>query len=141
MIIHTKKKRLTSPEEVYKILKSVLEMENEVDRDKEHFWAIGLGSRNDIKYIDLVSLGTLNANLVHPREVFRLAVMKGVASVLVVHNHPSGDPNPSEDDLTITARLTKAGKILGVDVVDHIIIAGEKFISFKDEGLIKEEEK
>ena len=136
MIIHTKKKRLTSPEEVYKILKSVLEVENKVDQDKEHFWSIGLNSRNDIKYVELVSLGTLNANLVHPREVFRMAVMKGVASILIAHNHPSGDPNPSEDDLAITARLIKSGKILGIDVVDHIIITNKQFISFKEKGLI-----
>lgn len=120
-----------------KIFTSILKAEDKIDQDKEHFWAIGLNSRNCVKYIELVSLGILNASLVHPREVYRLAIMQGVAQILIAHNHPSGDTEPSEDDITLTHRLTKAGEILGIEIMDHIIIAGKKHFSFKSKGLIK----
>jgi DNA repair protein RadC len=140
MIIQIKdeKKVLTNPKDVAEILWSILRMESEVDKDKEHFWVIGLDTRNAIKYIDLVSLGTLNASLVHPRETFRLAVMKAVAQIIIGHNHPSGDPEPSEDDLAITKRLEMAGKIMGINIVDHIIITRNAWFSFKDKRLIDE---
>jgi DNA repair protein RadC len=88
-----------------------------------------------VKYIDLTSLGTLNASLVHPREVFRLAVMQGIASVILGHNHPSGSTEPSEEDLRITRRLVEAGKILGIEILDHVIIADNTYLSFKAQGL------
>jgi len=83
-----------------------------------------------------VSIGTLNANLVHPREVFKEAIDSRAASVILVHNHPSGDPEPSEDDLEITKRIVEAGKIIGIDVLDHIIITKNKVFSFKEKKLI-----
>jgi DNA repair protein RadC len=98
---------------------------------KEHFWVIGLNTRCAIQYIDLASLGTLNASLVHPREVFRFAIFKAVSSVILSHSHPS------EDDLAITKHLTEAGKILGIEVLDHIIIGDHtSFYSFKEKGVI-----
>jgi DNA repair protein RadC len=104
---------------------------------KEHFWVVGLNTRNAIQYIDLASLGTLNSSLVHPREVFRFAILKAVSSVIVSHNHPSGDPEPSDDDLTITRRLTEAGRIVGIDLLDHIVIGTRgSFYSFKEKGVI-----
>jgi len=78
----------------------------------------------------------LNANLVHPREVFEPALKHSAAGIMVAHNHPSGDPKPSEDDLEITKRLTEAGKMMGVEVVDHIIVTKNSFLSFKEEHLI-----
>jgi len=127
---------ITNPEKVAKILQKILKTEGRIDQDKEHFWVVGLNPRNVIKYLELVSLGTLDANLVHPREVFRLAIMKAVAQIVIAHNHPSDDPEPSEADLEITKRLEEAGKILGIEVIDHIIIAGKEFASFKDKKLM-----
>ncbi len=103
---------------------------------KEHFLILSLDSRNNLIRENIVSIGTINANLVHPREVFKEAIDARAASVIVAHNHPSGDTEPSEDDLTITKRLTEAGKIMGIDVLDHIIITKNKVFSFKEKGLI-----
>lgn len=130
------KTSLTSPEKTAEILQKVLKNEDIIDQDKEHFWVIGIDSHNVIKYLELVSLGILNENLVHPREVFRLAIMKGVASIIVAHNHPSDVVEPSEADLTITERLKKVGEILGIEIVDHIIITKNNLFSFKEKGLI-----
>jgi len=106
------------------------------DKAKEHFKLILLNTRNKIIGISTISIGTLNSNLVHPREVFKEAIAHSAASVVLAHNHPSGDSEPSEDDLIITKRLTEAGKILGVEVLDHIIITKNGFFSFKEKGLI-----
>jgi DNA repair protein RadC len=125
------KKQIANPKELAEILQEILNKENKIDQEKEHLWAIGLNARNIIQYIELVSLGILNANLVHPREVFKLAILKGVASIFVIHNHPSGDTQPSEDDLEITQQLKKAGDLLGIEVIDHIIITKTGFLSFK----------
>ena len=104
---------------------------------KEHFWGVYLNSRNNIIRIELVTLGILNANLVHPRETFAPAIESKASSLIVAHNHPSGDPEPSEDDLDITKRLVEAGKILGVELQDHIIITEKgRFYSFKSNHLI-----
>ncbi len=106
------------------------------DKAKEHFKLILLNSRNKIIGISTISIGTLNANLVHPREVFKEAIMHNASSVVLAHNHPSGDPEPSEADLEITKRLIDAGKIMGIDVLDHIIITKTGFMSFKEKKLI-----
>ncbi len=106
------------------------------DKKREHLMAIYLNARNEMIYKKPMFIGTLNANLVHPREIFALALEKNAASVILAHNHPSGDSEPSEDDLEITKRLTEAGKIMGIDVLDHIIITRNKTFSFKEEGLI-----
>lgn len=137
MLINFKERKhaVSNPDSVATILQSILKTESPVDRDKEHFWTIGLNTRNVVKYVDLTSLGTLNASLVHPREVFRLAIMKGTCSIVIGHNHPSGDSEPSEEDLRITRRLVEAGKILGIEVLDHIIIADNTHLSFKAKGL------
>ena len=128
---------VNNPKNVAEVLQKILKTENLIDQDKEHFWVIGLNTRNVVKYLELVSLGTLDANLVHPREVFRFAVMKAVASVIVAHYHPSGGTEPSADDLAITRRLEEAGKILGIEILDHLIITKNTYYSFKDKGLIK----
>lgn len=120
---------------VAELLQSILNTESPVDRDKEHFRTIGPNARNGVTYIDLTSLGTLSASLVHPREVFRLAVMKGVASIVLGHNHPSGNTEPSEEDIKLTRRLVEAGRILGIEVLDHVIIASNNHFSFKATGL------
>lgn len=137
MLIKCKKKAIGNSDELAEVLIAILKSEDKIDRDKEHFWSIGLNCRSIIQYVELVSLGTLTASIVHPRETFGLAVMKRVASIIIAHNHPSGDPEPSEEDLLITKRLTEAGKILGIEVLDHIIISGKNHFSFNGKGLIK----
>ena len=82
---------ITTPESIASIIQAILKREDVIDQDKEHFWTIGLDTANRIKYIELVTLGILNSKLIHPREVFRLAVMQGVAAVILAHNHPSGN--------------------------------------------------
>lgn len=118
-----------------KVFRAILDMEDKTDREKEHFWVIGLTTKNAIKFIELVSLGTLNGSLIHPRETFRRAISQGVCSIVVGHNHPSGDPTPSRDDIAITQRLKAAGEIIGIELLDHVII-GEKdrFVSLKEKG-------
>ena len=118
------------PEDVLK------EVELIKENKKENFVALYLDARNKLIYKETVSIGSLNANLVHPREVFEPAVRYLAAQIVLVHNHPSGDPEPSEDDLEITKRLVEAGKILGIEVVDHIIITKTGFVSFKEKNLL-----
>lgn len=113
-----------------------LVMEEMRHLDREHFRALLLNTRNQVIVVDKVSVGTLNSSAVHPRELFRNAIKKSAASVILAHNHPSGDPTPSKEDLEITGRLCEAGKIIGIDVLDHIIIGDNKFTSFKAKGLI-----
>jgi DNA repair protein RadC len=124
-----KSKELTDPEKVYRLIKSKLK-----DYHKEHFYIIALNSRN--YSIAEVSVGSLNASIVHPREVFAEAIKNKAASVIFAHNHPSGDPEPSEDDLLLTKKLVESGKILGIEVTDHIIVAKDDFFSFKNKGII-----
>ncbi len=106
------------------------------DLKKEHFVALYINARNKLIHRDLVSVGTLNANLVHPREVFEPAITRASVQIIVAHNHPSGDPEPSEDDLDLTKRMVEAGKILGIEVIDHVIISNLNSFSFKEKKLI-----
>ncbi len=107
--------------------------------EREELRLVILGSRNQILAIPTITTGTLNGNLTHPRETFRQAIQKNAASVIMVHNHPSGDPTPSQEDIVLTARYVEAGKILGIDVLDHVIIGCGKFISLREEGYINEQ--
>jgi DNA repair protein RadC len=102
---------------------------------KEHFTIICLDTRNKI-IDDTISVGTLNASLVHPREVFKKAILNNSSHVVIAHNHPSGDPSPSEEDIITTKRLVEAGKILGISVIDHIIVTHNNFLSLKNKGII-----
>ena len=104
-------------------------------KKKEHFLALMLDSRNQLIKTSEVSIGSLDTSIVHPREVFREAVSASAASVVFAHNHPSGDPQASEDDIVLTKRLAEAGEIMGIDVLDHIIVGEKSFLSLKREGL------
>ncbi len=106
------------------------------DQKKEHFVVFYLDTRNQEIKRDIVSIGTLNYNLVHPREVFEPAVKNLAASVIVAHNHPSGCLEPSDEDLSLTKRLSQAGKLLGIELLDHVIVTREGFMSFKQKGLL-----
>jgi DNA repair protein RadC len=119
-----------TPKDVWEELKDMR------DHRKEHFIIFYLDSRNQEIKREVISIGSLNTNVVHPREVFEPAVRNFAAHIILAHNHPSGDPNPSKDDLEITKRLLEAGKILGIEVLDHIIVARNGFLSFREKGLI-----
>ncbi len=106
------------------------------DNRIEVFKILLLNSSNQIFREVVVSEGSLNLSIVHPREVFRLAITESAASVMLMHNHPSGNPEPSNEDIRITKQLVSAGEILGIKVIDHIIIAGSKYTSFLSKGLI-----
>lgn len=122
-------KRFTSASQVFEMFHD-LQLEA-----KEHFIALHLDGKNRIACLDRVSVGSLNQSIVHPREVFKTALLSSAAAILLLHNHPTGDPTPSREDLEITRRITEAGDLLGIKVLDHIII-GESYLSFAEQGLI-----
>jgi DNA repair protein RadC len=105
-----------------------------IDAKKEHFFSIILDKKNRVIKVVTVSVGTLDASLVHPREVFREAIVSSAAAIIVAHNHPSGDPAPSEEDRGLTLRLIDSGKLLGIPVLDHLILGDDRFISLKQHG-------
>lgn len=104
-------------------------------KKEEHFMILYFDTRNKL-INEEVSIGTLNASLVHPREVFKKAIKDNVAQIIVAHNHPSGDSKPSEDDISTTKRLADAGKLVGISIIDHLVITSSEYFSFKEEGLV-----
>jgi DNA repair protein RadC len=123
-------KLILSPSDVHR------EMKDYRNHKQEHFVVFYLDSRNGEIASQVVSVGTLNASLVHPREVFEPAINCSAAQIIIAHNHPSGDSEPSEDDIAITKRLNEAGKILGIEIIDHVIVSRNEWASFKEKGLI-----
>lgn len=121
---------LKSPEEVAAEVRSQLK-----GKKKEHFLVLCLDTRNRLINHKLVSMGSLDTSIVHPREVFNEAITSCAASVIFAHNHPSGDPEPSKEDVELTSRLAKAGEIMGIDVLDHIIICDRSYVSLKARNL------
>jgi len=103
---------------------------------KEHFVCLFLNTKNHVIAQETLSIGSLNASIVHPREVFRAAILRGSASIVCAHNHPSGDPTPSPQDVELSRRLVEAGELVGIEVLDHIIIGDKGFISLKEQGLM-----
>lgn len=102
--------------------------------DREEFLVLLLDGKNKLLGFNLVSIGTLTSSLTHPREVFKAAILGNAASIILLHNHPSGDPIPSAEDLEITKRLREVGEIMGIKVLDHVIIEDSRYISFMDDG-------
>ena len=116
-------------------------MEEEAKADREHFWVLHLNTKNMIIEKELVSIGTVNSSLVHPREVFKKAILNGSATIITVHNHPSGDTSPSRDDRAIWKRLDETGKIMGIQVLDHLIISPSgDYFSGKENRIEKRKE-
>jgi len=105
------------------------------DKKKEYFIVLYLNARNQLLHRETVSIGTLSASLVHPREVFQPAIGLSAASIVLVHNHPSGDSRPSDEDLELTKRLTAAGEIIGIEVLDHIVVSEKSYFSLKQANL------
>lgn len=103
---------------------------------QEHFVVLFLNTKNQIIHRQTIFIGSLNASIVHPREVFREAVKRSAASIIVAHNHPSGDPSPSQEDIHVTRRLVESGKMIGIELLDHLIIGDRKFVSLKEKGYL-----
>ncbi|NDI34034.1 RadC family protein [Chengkuizengella sediminis] len=122
---------IRSPEDAAKYM-----MEDLRYLQKEHFICLFLNTKNQLIAQETLSMGSLNASIVHPREVFRAAIKRSSASIICVHNHPSGDPTPSSEDIEITNRLLEAGQVIGIEVLDHLIIGDQNFISLKERGLM-----
>ncbi len=120
---------IKTPEEAFKYLADMQKL------TKEQFRGLYLNTRNRLIHDEVISMGSLNLSVVHPREVFRPAVEYGAAAMILAHNHPSGDPEPSDEDIRITKQLTEAGKLMEIEVLDHLIIGEEKFTSLKERGL------
>jgi DNA repair protein RadC len=120
---------------VYSPLEIASKCKNFRKAKKEHFYVFFLDTQNRILGKETVSIGTLNTSLIHPRECFRTAILKNSASVIFVHNHPSGGLEPSAEDLTVTKRLVDAGKLLGIHVLDHVIVTTDSYTSFKERHL------
>jgi DNA repair protein RadC len=118
---------IKSPEDAAKYM-----MESMRHLQKEHFVVLFLNTKHHIIEHETLSIGSLNASIVHPREVFKAAIKRSSASIICLHNHPSGDPTPSPEDIQMTRRLTEAGEIIGIELLDHIIIADDQFISLKE---------
>ncbi|MDM8534840.1 DNA repair protein RadC [Clostridiaceae bacterium HSG29] len=126
-----KKMKITSPNDVCNIFMDELRYEK-----KEQFIIVLLNTKSEMISTEVISMGNLNSSIVHPREVYKFAIKKSAASVLFIHNHPSGDPRPSKNDKEITKRLTEVGNIIGINVLDHIIIGNNQHFSFKENNLI-----
>ena len=124
---------INSPTEVYQAAKQLLALHEEPE---EHFCILCLNTKNKIVGVHTISIGSLNASIVHPREVFKAAMLNNANSIICLHNHPSGDPKPSQEDIGITRRLVEAGEIIGIKVLDHIIIGEQSYLSMKEKCLM-----
>jgi DNA repair protein RadC len=126
-----KRKFIKSPKDLYLLLKEKI-----INFHKEYFMVVSLDNRNKVISIDVISIGTLNSSLIHPRETFEAAIKNHAAGIIICHNHPSGELKPSKDDLIVTNNLIKAGKLLGIEIVDHIVITKDEYFSFKERKII-----
>jgi DNA repair protein RadC len=129
-LAYRKDARYTSAEQVVDLFRSLQ------DEAKEFFCCLHIDGKNRILCFEIVSIGTLNQSMVHPREVFKTALLSSAAAIILVHNHPSGDPSPSREDIDITKRLKEAGELLGIKLIDHIIIGKDSFYAFTTNGLL-----
>ena len=122
---------VNSPQDV-----AYLVMEEMRYLDREHFRVVALDTKNHVLGISAISVGSLNSSLVHPRECFKEAIRRNSNAIILLHNHPSGDPSPSQEDIEVTKRLAEGGGILGIEVLDHVIIGDNRYISLKERGVL-----
>ena len=122
--------RFTSPRQIYELFHDLIQ------ETKEYFMALHLDGKNRIICFDRISVGSLNQSIVHPREVFKGAILSSAAAIILIHNHPTGDPSPSAEDIVITKRLQEVGELVGIRVLDHIIVGNGDFLSFAERGLL-----
>ena len=120
---------IQSPRDIFRVITAETDL---IDLDREAIYSLFLDARNKILGIEEVSVGTLNSTLVHPREVFKGAILIGAAGLIIAHNHPSGDVEPSTEDIELTKRLSRAGDIIGVELLDHVIVSRKGFYSIKE---------
>jgi DNA repair protein RadC len=125
--------RISCPKDIYEVLTKVCRIQCNAE---EVFILITLNIKNIVTGYFEVHRGTINTSLVHPREVFKRALLNNASDIMVAHNHPSGDPNPSKEDIQITERLKEAGNLLGINLLDHIIVGEDKYISLKEKGVL-----
>lgn len=130
--------KILNSTDVYAVMQQVLLRENKIRRGQEHFWVVGLNNANKILFIELVSLGASNRVGIDPPEVFRMAIYKLATKIVLVHNHPSGEIKPSNDDIHFTDRMLKSGQMLRIEVIDHLIITDKKYASFGDLGIMEQ---
>lgn len=128
--------KILNSDDLFTVMQGILLREQKIDQDREHFWTISLNNANQLLAVELIGLGTVNSVAVKPMEVFSLPLQKRAVKLMLVHNHPSGQLKPSEEDLDITDNLIQVGLILNVPVLDHLIISTESFYSFKDSGVL-----
>jgi DNA repair protein RadC len=115
-----------------RLCREMLHTEDAIDRDKEHFYVLHLNVRSRVTMIEVVSVGTLSSSVVHPRETFRRAISEGSYSIIIAHNHPSGEVDPSHEDTQVTKLMFDAGQVIGINVLDHIVFSDSKAFSFRD---------
>lgn len=134
----TQKVELSSPKAVCDIIKDILLAEEKLDKGKEHLWVIGVNSKNTIVYIELVHLGALDYCIIDPTQIFRTAIYYNSASIIIAHNHPSGNPFPSQHDTELTKQIKKGGEYLSIPLLDHVIIGNNtnKYYSFQKRGIL-----
>lgn len=125
-------KRITSPDSAVRLVNEFLSLS---ELPKEHFIVFTLNTKNEVAGVHTIHIGSLNSSIVHPREVFQPAILNNAASIICFHNHPSGDTSPSYEDIEVTKRLSEAGELLGIEVLDHIIV-GDGFTSLKEKGYL-----
>lgn len=126
-------RKIHSPQDAYNVVKAVLQLQDEA---QEKFGIITLNSKQDVAGVHVISMGSLNSAIVHPREVFKAALLNNAASFICFHNHPSGDPAPSAEDIGLTKRLMEVGEIIGIEVLDHIVVGEDRFLSLKELGVL-----
>jgi DNA repair protein RadC len=126
-------KQILKPQDIAGVIREILNSEDQIDQDKEHLWTIGLNAAHCIKYVDLVALGVVDRCLVHCREIFRRAVHKGISALIVVHNHPSNQPEPSTADKEIIYKIKVSGELLGIELLDAVIVATDSHYSFAED--------
>lgn len=129
--------KILNSDDLYSIMQQILLRENKIDRNREHFWVIGLANNERLLFVELISKGTINQTLVEPMEVFSLALQKRAVSIILCHNHPSGELRPSEKDTNVTDRLIQVGIIVNTPVKDHLIISEKDYFSFFNTGLLE----
>lgn len=128
------KVKILNSTHIYDVMQQILLRENKIRRNQEHFWVVGLDTKNKILFIELIGLGAVNRVNANPPDVFRMGIYKLAVRMILVHNHPSGDVEPSKADLDFTDRMLKVGKLINIEVIDHLIISESEYTSFEDEG-------
>lgn len=128
--------RILNSDDIFKVMQQILLRENKIRRNQEHFWVVGLDNKHKILFIELIGLGAVNRVGADPPDVFRMAIYKLAVKMILVHNHPSGNLEPSQADLDFTDKMLKIGKLINIEVIDHLVISENSYTSFVDTGIL-----